>query len=40
MDKVTPRKILEDDLFIKAFAEYIKLPEVTTDPWYWDGICA
>lgn len=38
MDKPIPKEILDCPLFQKAFKEYIKLPEVTDDTWYCDGI--
>lgn len=37
-DKITPKEILDCPLFQKAFKEYIKLPEVTNDTWFCDGI--
>lgn len=37
-DKPTPQEILDCPLFQKAFKEYSKLPEVTDDTWYCDGI--
>jgi hypothetical protein len=37
-DQPTPQVILDDPLFQQALEEYYKLPEVTTDTWYCEGI--
>lgn len=37
-DKPTPQNILDDKLYQQAFKEYQKLPEVTDDTWFCDGI--
>ena len=37
-DKPTPKEILDCPTFKKALKEYYKLPEVTDDIWYCDGI--
>jgi hypothetical protein len=37
-DQPTPEEILNDPLFREAFNEYCKLPEVTDDTWYCEGI--